>query len=70
MVTQCSDSYKKTSVIRCHHNYIQVYISTPIIRKESFLEAQDDNEHEKHTVVVMKDGCVTGYDPRSISQAS
>ena len=61
MATQCSDSYEKTSVITGHHNYIQVYIWTPIIGKELFLEAQEDNEHDKHAVAVMKDGCVVGH---------
>ena len=53
MATQCSDRYERTSVITGH--YIQVYIWTPIIEKELFLEGQEDNEHDKHAVAVMKD---------------
>ena len=68
MATQCSDSYEKTSVIRGQHIYKSIW--TPIIGEELVLEAQDDNEHDKHAVAVMKDGCVVGHVPRSISQVS
>ena len=72
MVTQCSDSYEKMSVSRGYHNYmyIEVNIWTPIMGKELFLEAQDNNEHDKHIDAVMKDGCVIRHIPRSISQVS
>ena len=69
MATQCSDSYEKTSLIRGHHIKS---IWTPMIGEELVLGAQDDNEHGKHTVhvSVMKDGCVVGHVPHSISQES
>ena len=67
MASQCSDSYEKMSVIRGHHIYKS--IRTPIIGEELVLEAQDDNEHDKHAVGVMKDGCVIGHVPRSIHVA-
>ena len=68
MATQCSDSYEKTSVIRGHHIYKSIW--TPIIGEELVLEAQDDNEHDKHAVAVVKDVCVVGHVPCSISQVS
>ena len=67
MASQCSDSYEKTSVIRGHHIYKSIW--TLIIREELVLEAQDDNEHDKHAVGVMKDGCVVGHVPHSIHVA-
>ena len=66
MATQCSDSDENTSVIRDHHIYRSIW--TPIIGEKLVFEAQDDNEHDKLAVAVMKDGCIVGHVPRSISQ--
>ena len=32
--------------------------------------SQDNNKHDKHTVTVMKDGCIVGHVPRPVSQVS
>ena len=43
---------------------------TPIIGEKLVLVPPDDNEHDKHAVTVMKDGCIVKHIPRFISQNS
>ena len=56
---------EKKSMVRGHHIYKSIW--TPAIGKDLLLEAEDGNEHDKHAVAVMKDCCIVGHAPRSIS---
>ena len=62
------NSYKNTSVIRGHHIYKSVW--TQIIGEMLVLVPEDNKEHNKHAVAVMKDGCIVGHITRSICQVS
>lgn len=41
-----------------------------VIGEELVVIAEDDNEHDDYAVAVIKDGCVVGHVPRSISKVS
>ena len=58
MASQVEDRHERASVIRGHHVYKSVW--TPMVA------AEDDNEHDRYTIAVMKDGYVVGHIPRSL----
>ena len=62
------ESLEKESVVRGHHIYKVVW--TPTIREELLLEAEDDNEHDRYAVCVVKrsDSCVVGHVPCDFSR--
>ena len=44
--------FNKDSVVRGHHIYKTYWM--PVVGEELTLETEDDNEHNEHTVAVMK----------------
>ena len=41
---------------------------TPVLGEELTLQTEDGNQHDKHTVAVMKECCIASRMPRSISK--
>uniref|UniRef100_A0A1X7UNS1 HIRAN domain-containing protein n=1 Tax=Amphimedon queenslandica TaxID=400682 RepID=A0A1X7UNS1_AMPQE len=60
--------FQKESVITGHHVYKTVW--TPVIGEELHTEVEDDNEHDKYAVAVMKSNGIVGHMPRSLSRIS
>ena len=69
MASEGSNSYEKMSMIRGHH-IIYKSVWTLFIGEGLVAEAEDGNEHDEHTVAVMKDGYVVRHIPRCISRVS
>ena len=61
------ESFEKASVVRGHHIYKAVWM--PTLGEELLLEPEDDNEHDKYAVSVVRssDSCVVGHVPRNDS---
>ena len=62
MGSQGGKRYDKISMARGHHTY--KHIRTLGIIKQLVVEVQDGNEHDDHSVAVMKDGYIVGHSSR------
>ena len=62
------ESFEKASVVRGHHIYKAVW--TPTLGEDLLLEPEDENEHDKYAVSVVRgsDSCVVGHVPRNDSR--
>ena len=61
-------TFEKPCVIRGHHIYKSIW--TPVVGGILMLKTEDGNSYDAHAVAVIKDGCVVGHVPRSISNVS
>ena len=50
--------FNKDNVVSGPHIYETYW--TPVVGEEITLQTEDDNEHDEHTVTVMKDGYIVG----------
>ena len=57
--------YEKESVVRGHHIYKSVW--TPVIGEELSVEREQNNQHDRHAVAVVKDDAIVGHMLRAIS---
>lgn len=61
-------TYEKSSVVKGHHIY--KFVWTPVIGEELQTKLEQNNEHDRHAVAVMRDDQIVGHLPRSISRVS
>ena len=54
------------SIMRGHHIYKVLW--TPVIGEELTVTPEENNNHDHHATVVMKDGEVVGHVPRKLSR--
>ena len=54
------------SIVRGHHIYKVVW--TPVIGEELTVIPEENNDHDRHAIAVMKDGEVVGHVPRELSK--
>ena len=68
MAAVTSERYEMESVVRGHHIYKVVW--TPVIGEELLLQPEDDNEHDRYAVSLLRcsDSCVVRHVPRSVSR--
>ena len=57
---------RKRSVVKGHHVYKNIW--APFTGEQLSLQAEEDNEHDKYAVAVLKDDYVVGHVPRAISR--
>ena len=53
---------EKRSVVKGHHVYKNIW--APFTGEQLSLQAEEDNEHDKYAVAVLKDDYVVGHVPR------
>ena len=63
-----SSSYSLQSVVTGHHIYKSVW--SPAIGERLPLAREEDNVHDRYAVAVIKNECIVGHMPRSISRVS
>lgn len=63
-----SDRYETASIVKGHHVYKSIW--TPVISQELLVKPEDDNEHDKNTVSVIRGDCTVGHIPRTTSGVS
>ena len=54
------------SVVRGHHVYKVVW--TPVIGEELSVKSEENNDHDRRAIAVMKDREVIGHVPRELSK--
>ena len=54
------------SIMRGHHIYKVLW--TPVIGEELTVTPEENNNHNRHTIAVMKGGEVVGHVPRELSR--
>ena len=58
--------YNKESFARGHHIYKTIW--TPVIGEELEVKTEEDNNHDQHTVTIVKDGLLIGHMPCLVAE--
>ena len=63
-----STDFRIHSCIRGHHVFKDIW--TPYITEELRLEVEEDNQHDRHAVAVIKNDVIVGHMPRVFARVS
>lgn len=68
MASQGSSRLEKATVIRGHHVYKDIW--TPYVGEELSLSPEDDNDHDRYAVAVVKGRNIVGHIPQTVSKVT